>query len=100
MRKEELLDTVKRSFDGDAWHGPSVKEVLDGVDEEAAKRKLPGVHSIWELALHIAGWTGEVALRLEGKAPSEPPAIRLATVCNDEASPLRCACRWATRCTA
>ncbi len=71
--KEQLLDTVKRSFDGDAWHGPSVREVLDGVDEETARRKLPGVHSIWELALHIAGWAGEVALRLEGKKPSEPP---------------------------
>ncbi len=72
-RTEELRDTVKRSFDGEAWHGPSVKEVLDGVDEETARRKLGGAHSIWELTLHIAGWTEEVALRLEGKEPGEPP---------------------------
>ena len=39
----------------------------------AAARPLEGSHSIWEIVLHLTGWTREVASRLEGKEP-EPPA--------------------------
>ena len=53
--KEELVETLRRSFDGDAWHGPAVRDVLNGVDARTAMRSPPeGAHSIWELALHIA----------------------------------------------
>ncbi|HEY0672306.1 MAG TPA: DinB family protein [Longimicrobiales bacterium] len=73
MRKDDLLDTLRRSFDGDAWHGPAVRDVLDGVSAEDARRPPPGdAHSIWELTLHIAAWANEVARRLQGNAPSEP----------------------------
>jgi uncharacterized damage-inducible protein DinB len=82
-RKDELLDTLKRSFDGGAWHGPSLKEALADVSaEEAYWRPATHVHSIWEITLHVAGWASEVAARLGGRQPQEPdggdwPAVRV-----------------------
>ena len=50
MRLEEQL---RRALDGEAWHGPSVLEVLAGVSaEQASSHPIPGSHSIWELVLH------------------------------------------------
>jgi uncharacterized damage-inducible protein DinB len=50
-------------FHGNAWHGPSVLEVLSGVDATtAAAHPIPGAHSIWELVLHLTA-TQEVILR-------------------------------------
>ncbi len=73
MRKDELLDTLRRSFDGDAWHGPAVREAMEGVSPELAAHRPPSiVHSIWETALHIAAWANEVARRLEGNSPGDP----------------------------
>ena len=72
-RKDELLDTLRRSFDGDAWHGPAVLDTLAEVtDGQAAWRPPEGAHSIWEITLHIAAWANEVAQRLEGGKPGEP----------------------------
>jgi uncharacterized damage-inducible protein DinB len=68
-----LLDELKSIHDGDAWHGPSLKEALAGLTaEQAAARPVSGGHSIWELALHIAAWNGVWARRLEGNPISEP----------------------------
>jgi uncharacterized damage-inducible protein DinB len=73
MRKDELLDTLRRSFDGDAWHGPAVADAINGVtDVQAARRPPGGAHSIWEITLHIAAWANEVARRLHGHEPAEP----------------------------
>lgn len=72
-RKEELIDSLKRSFDGTAWHGPSLEEALaDVTAEEASYRPAADVHTIWELALHAAAWAGEVANRLDGNEPGAP----------------------------
>jgi uncharacterized damage-inducible protein DinB len=73
MKKDELLDTLRRSFDGDAWHGPAVLDTLASITEpHAAWRPPQGAHTIWEIALHIAAWANEVAQRLEGGQPGEP----------------------------
>jgi uncharacterized damage-inducible protein DinB len=73
MKKEELVQTLLRSFDGGAWHGPAVFECLEGVTEKQAAWQPPGdVHTIWGLTLHIAAWANEVAQRLEGGEPGEP----------------------------
>ncbi len=64
---ERILDQLKRAFEGNAWHGPSVREVLAGVTaEQAVARPLPGGHTIWELTHHIAVWEGAGRRRLEG----------------------------------
>ncbi|HEX2093072.1 MAG TPA: DinB family protein [Longimicrobiaceae bacterium] len=70
---DALLDEIRRSVHGGAWHGPALGEALaDASAAEAAARPLPGVHSIGEIALHAAGWMEEVAHRLAGGAPALP----------------------------
>jgi uncharacterized damage-inducible protein DinB len=70
---ERIADQLKRAFDGEAWHGPSLKEALDGVTAPLAiARPIRDAHSIWELLTHIAGWEGVVIRRLNGEAVSEP----------------------------
>jgi uncharacterized damage-inducible protein DinB len=38
----------------------------------AAAHPIPGVHSIWELVLHMTGWATEAGARLAGEAAGEP----------------------------
>ena len=65
-----IQEQLRRAFEGEAWHGPAVLEALDGVDAaKAAARPVPGAHSIWEIALHIAAWKRIVAQRVSGKPP-------------------------------
>ena len=64
-----LADQIRRAFDGDAWHGDSVVEILQGVNAKiAAAHPIKNAHSIWELVLHIAAWDGAVLTRIGGKA--------------------------------
>jgi uncharacterized damage-inducible protein DinB len=64
---ERIRNQFERAFDGEAWHGPSVLALLEGVTaEQAAARPIPGAHSIWELTLHIAAWEDACRRRLEG----------------------------------
>jgi uncharacterized damage-inducible protein DinB len=64
---ERLVSQLRRSFEGGAWHGPSVLEALEGVTPEAAHaHPIAGAHSIWELVLHLGGTYGLVLRRLEG----------------------------------
>jgi uncharacterized damage-inducible protein DinB len=64
---ERIRNQFERAFDGEAWHGPSVLSLLDGVSaEQAAAHPIPGAHSIWELTLHIAAWEDACRRRLEG----------------------------------
>jgi uncharacterized damage-inducible protein DinB len=54
---ERLADQLRRSFEGDAWHGDSLAEILADIDDaKAAAKPASGGHSIWELVLHIAAW--------------------------------------------
>ena len=63
-----VIDELKRSFDGEAWHGPALMEILDGIDARtAAARPLPTAHSIWELVLHLAAWEDVVRRRIHGE---------------------------------
>lgn len=74
MTEIDLLhEELTRAFDADPWHGPSLVAALSGVSaDQAAARPIPGAHSIWEIVLHLAAWTGEVKRRLEGGTPAEP----------------------------
>ena len=64
-----IADQLRRAFRGDAWHGDSVFEILEGVTAaQAAARPIKSAHTIWELVLHIAAWDGAVLRRLGGVA--------------------------------
>ncbi len=65
---------LKRAYQGEAWHGPSLRELLDGVSaKQAAAKTVPNAHSIWELVKHIIAWEQIVKQRLEGKAVNSIP---------------------------
>ncbi len=65
---------LKRAQQGEAWHGPSLRELLDGVTAaQAAARPIANAHSIWELVLHIIAWERIARRRLEGDALAEIP---------------------------
>lgn len=71
--REYSIDVLRRSFDGEAWHGPALSEALEGVSaNEAADHPIARAHSIWEITLHATGWADEVARRLGGATPGEP----------------------------
>ena len=68
-----LADLITRVIDGDPWHGSTVVALLDGVaPHTAAAHPVPGVHSIWELVLHMTGWANEAGARLAGADAGTP----------------------------
>ena len=72
---EVLADQWRRSCWSDPWHGSSLGALLRDVDAAtAAAHPIEGRHTIWEVVLHLTGWTDEVARRLEGHAPAMPQA--------------------------
>jgi uncharacterized damage-inducible protein DinB len=69
-----LEEQLRRAFEGEAWHGPSLMEALDGITaEQAAATPSTGGHSIQELARHVLATYGLVLRRLDGNgAPLTP----------------------------
>jgi hypothetical protein len=65
---ERIADQLERAFEGDAWNGPTVSEILTGITaKQAAARPLPAVHSIWEIVRHSTVWLRTVRQRLQGE---------------------------------
>lgn len=63
-----IIDQLQRAYQGPAWHGPALSEVLAGVSAEtAAARPLPQAHTIWEIVAHITVWIAVVTRRLKGE---------------------------------
>ena len=72
---KRIRDQLKRAFQGQAWHGPSVLELLaDMTAEQAAAHPIAGAHSIWELVLHIRAWERIALGRIETNLAVEPSA--------------------------
>ena len=64
-----IASLIRRSHGGVAWHGPSVVETLEGVDAaKAAARPPAGLHTIWELVLHVTAWQRAALAALDGVA--------------------------------
>ena len=64
-----LADQIRRAFEGSAWHGDSVLELLAGVNAKtAAAHPVKDAHSIWEILRHIAAWDAVVTRRAGGTA--------------------------------
>lgn len=67
---ERLADQLQRALQGNAWHGPSWREALEGVSREAAlRRPIPEAHSIAEIVRHATTWHDVVRRRIEGESP-------------------------------
>jgi uncharacterized damage-inducible protein DinB len=66
---DRIRDQLRRAFQGEAWHGPSLMELISDIDAaRAAAKPLPRAHSIWEIVLHVAAWEDAVRRRIEGEA--------------------------------
>lgn len=66
---QTILDEFRRAWSGDPFHGHPIRDILDGVDAgRAFAHPVPGVHSIAEIALHIATWEEVIRRRLAGEA--------------------------------
>ena len=66
---EFLADQLRRAHTGEAWHGPALKEILEGVTGEMAySRPVPEAHTIWEIVRHISAWLSAVHRRMNGEA--------------------------------
>jgi len=62
-----IADQLRRAFEGEAWHGPALRELLGNVTaDQANARPLKAAHSIWELTLHIDVWTRAALESLRG----------------------------------
>lgn len=79
-----LAEQITRALKGEAWHGPSWKDVLDGIGAPAAShRPIAGAHTIAEVMLHATSWNDIVRRRLSGETPQVteaedwPPATAL-----------------------
>jgi uncharacterized damage-inducible protein DinB len=60
-----IAEQLRNAFEGNAWHGPALLELLVDVDPAtAASHPLPETHSIWELVLHVAAWDDAVNRRI------------------------------------
>jgi uncharacterized damage-inducible protein DinB len=64
-----VIDDLQRSVDGESWHGPAIRDILEGVTAaDAAAHPVPGAHSIWELLQHVNAWVRAVHTRVQGTA--------------------------------
>ena len=68
-----IVDELNREHGGDPWHGTPLRQLLTDVDYlQAGARPAEGVHTIWEIVLHMTAWKNEVRRRLAG-APAGVP---------------------------
>jgi uncharacterized damage-inducible protein DinB len=66
---ERIADQAAKMLAGEAWHGPSVLEVLADVDANlAAAHPIAGTHSIWELVLHLVATQAVLLRRIRGES--------------------------------
>jgi len=71
---QRIEDQLGRAFEGHAWHGPAVRELLANVTAaKAVARPLSDAHNIREIVLHIATWEEVVRRRFQGEAVADLP---------------------------
>jgi len=65
---ERIIEQLRKSYEGEAWHGPSVLESLQGVSvASAAQRAFHNAHTIWEIVEHLRLTERLVYDRLHGQ---------------------------------
>src|SRR6476661_7339206 len=68
-----MADQLRRAFEGNAWHGPAVRELLTDINaSQAAAHPIDSAHSIWELLLHIEAWERVAIAAIGGTAMPNP----------------------------
>jgi uncharacterized damage-inducible protein DinB len=69
---DRIWDLLQRSFEGDVWHGPALRPLLQDVTSgQAAARPIAGARTIWETVLHVAAHEDAARRRIEGEPVGE-----------------------------
>lgn len=66
-----MIKMMQNIFDGAAWHGASVMEIIGKIDAKDAFQESAHIHRICELVQHIIAWRTFAIKRLEGDAKYE-----------------------------
>jgi len=56
-----------KTFNGPAWHGPSVKEVLKDLSHEDVLKSVGNAHNITEIVFHMIAWRNFLINKLKGQ---------------------------------
>lgn len=65
-----IAEQLEKALKGPAWHGPSWREVLEGVTlGGAVQHPVSGGHSIAEIVLHVTTWHDVARRRFGGETP-------------------------------
>ncbi len=68
---ERIRDQYQRGWDGEAWHGPSLCEILrDVTASEGNARPIARAHTIAEIVQHLSYWRWAAVERVAGKLVS------------------------------
>jgi uncharacterized damage-inducible protein DinB len=71
---DHICQQMKQAFEGGAWHGPAVLEILAAVDARtAAAKPIAAAHSIWELVHHLSGTQTILLRRIRGDTTELTP---------------------------
>jgi uncharacterized damage-inducible protein DinB len=72
---ERIVEQLRQVHEGEAWHGPSVREAVAGVTAEgAARRPVASAHSIRELVHHVRVTDEMVRAHVAGEDAAALPA--------------------------
>ncbi len=67
----KIINTLKHTYEKNAWHGPAVLETLSDISAKDALKKIGDSHSIIELVAHMVAWRNYVTEKLKGNAGYE-----------------------------
>ncbi len=84
---QRILEQYDQTMDGVAWYGDPVWTILEGIDARcAAALPLAGVHTIWQLVMHMRFWEDVAMRRLSGPViPDEAGNFPDTPAANEEA---------------
>lgn len=69
MKNKEISRIIlmlQKTYDGAAWHGASVMEIIDPISARQAFHSSEHIHSISKLVYHMIAWRTFTIRRLEG----------------------------------
>ncbi|WP_411280865.1 DinB family protein [Gemmatimonas sp.] len=68
-----LSGRLRRTITGPMWHGPSLREALQGLNAaDAVERPIRSMKTVWEIVLHVTARAERARLRMDGMALEEP----------------------------
>ncbi len=68
-----LSGRLRRTITGPMWHGPSLREALDGMTAaDAVERPMRSMKTVWEIVLHVTARAERARLLMDGMGLEEP----------------------------